>query len=135
MTSTTIHSTGVWPRDSSDRRSHKRFEDFGRTFALHAAAKAEPQSQGPKAPTAVPNGKPATPPAPTAKPAPTGYGVAPEHPLKGLKPDEDPLPRILELLDAKGKTAQFQAPAKPVRRDAVLVSRYVGSFILTPEVV
>jgi len=101
-----------------------------------APAKAEPQSQGPKAPTAVPNGKPATPPAPTAKPAPTGYGVAPEHPLKGLKPDEDPLPRILEFLEAKVKTAQFQAPAaKPARRDAVLVSRYLASFILNPEVV
>ena len=27
-----------------------------------------------------------------------GYGVTPDHPLKGLKPDEDPLPRILEIL-------------------------------------
>lgn len=32
-------------------------------------------------------------------------GVTPEHPLKGLRPEEDPLPRILEILEAKPKSA------------------------------
>ena len=31
--------------------------------------------------------------------------VTPEHPLKGLRPEEDPLPRILEILEAKPKSA------------------------------
>ena len=32
-------------------------------------------------------------------------GVTPDLALKGLKPDEDPLPKVLELLDAKSKKA------------------------------
>ena len=52
---------------------------------------------------------------PEAKQEPFGYGVAPDHVIKANKPDDhavkgsipedDPLPRILEILNAKPKTA------------------------------
>lgn len=48
-------------------------------------------------------------------------GVLPDHLFKNLKPDEDPLPRILDILEAKGKDARLKAvPAS--RREPVLVS-------------
>jgi len=34
----------------------------------------------------------------------TAPGVLPQHPLKGLKPDEDPLPKVLEILSAAPAT-------------------------------
>jgi carboxyl-terminal processing protease len=46
-------------------------------------------------------------------------GVIPDHLFKNLKPDEDPLPRILEILEGGSKAAQNSGP---VRRDPVLVS-------------
>ena len=59
-------------------------------------------SGGDKPETAKPAPAPAADPKTKAAPkAPLSYGVVPEHPLKGLKPDEDPLPRILELLEPK----------------------------------
>ena len=62
-----------------------------------AAAKPKvPESEGPKAPVADPVKVPAA-----------GYGVVPDHPLKGLKPDEDPLPKILEVLDGPAKHASL----------------------------
>lgn len=66
-----------------------------------------PVSEGPKAPAVEPAKVPAV-----------GYGVVPDHPLKGLKPDEDPLPKILEALDAPVKAASIaEAPAaKSIRR-------------------
>ena len=53
-----------------------------------------PASDGPKAPVVE-----------TAKAPPSGYGVMPDHPIKGLKPGEDPLPKILEVLDPPAKGA------------------------------
>jgi carboxyl-terminal processing protease len=63
------------------------------------AKKAEhkaPASDAPKVPEAA-----------TAKTPAAGYGVVPDHPLKGLKPGDDPLPKILEGLDAPAKAASL----------------------------
>lgn len=48
-------------------------------------------------------------------------GVTPDHVFKNLKPEEDPLPRILELLADRTKDAEFKIPRQN-RRDPVLVS-------------
>jgi len=48
-------------------------------------------------------------------------GVIPNHVFKNLKPEEDPIPRILEILDEKAKAAQLNIPRQN-RRDPVLVS-------------
>ena len=63
----------------------------GRKTAVKAKV---PESEGPKAPVAD-----------SVKVPAAGYGVVPDHPLKGLKHDEDPLPRILEGLDGPAKHA------------------------------
>ena len=55
-----------------------------------------PESQGPKAPVAD-----------SVKAPAAGYGVVPDHPLKGLKPEEDPLPRILDVLEPPAKHASL----------------------------
>jgi carboxyl-terminal processing protease len=62
-----------------------------------AAAPAKgPESAGPKAPVVDAVKVPAA-----------GYGVVPDHPLKGLKPEEDPLPKILEVLESGAKHASL----------------------------
>ena len=33
-------------------------------------------------------------------------GVAPDYSLRGLQPDEDPLPKVLDALEAKNKPAK-----------------------------
>ena len=50
-----------------------------------------------------------------------GPGVVPDHVFKNLKPEEDPLPRILEILADKSKGAELKAQ-RLNRRDPVLVS-------------
>ena len=56
-------------------------------------------------------------------------GVAPDHLFKNMKPEDDPLPRILDLLMGdKSKDAQLKAPG-PARREVVLVS---GRTALVP---
>jgi carboxyl-terminal processing protease len=72
-----------------------------------------PKTETPKAPVSV---GPKAPVVETVKAPATGFGVSPDHPLKGLKPGEDPLPRILEGLEAdakpaSGKTASLVPPA------------------------
>jgi len=74
-----------------------------------AAKPKAPESEVPKVPSAD------APKAPAA-----GYGVVPDHPLKGLKPGEDPLPRILEGLEAPARHAgleprAFGHPTQPDR--------------------
>ena len=56
-------------------------------------------------PTAPASEVPKAPVLDTVKTPAGGYGVAPDHPLKGLKPEEDPLPRILEALAPPVKKA------------------------------
>jgi C-terminal processing protease CtpA/Prc len=63
---------------------------------------AAPKTEAPKAPASV---GPKPPVVETVKVPATGYGVSPDHPLKGLKPGEDPLPRILEGLETDAKPA------------------------------
>jgi carboxyl-terminal processing protease len=47
-------------------------------------------------------------------------GVVPQHPLKGLKPGDDPLPKVLEILaKPPAETASKEAPATPPRLPAV----------------
>jgi carboxyl-terminal processing protease len=48
-------------------------------------------------------------------------GVVPDHVFKNLKPEEDPLPRILELLADRTKDAELKA-IRVNRRDPILVS-------------
>lgn len=48
-------------------------------------------------------------------------GVIPNHVFKNLKPEEDPIPRILDILEEKAKAAQLNIPRQN-RRDPVLVS-------------
>jgi carboxyl-terminal processing protease len=60
------------------------------------------------------------------KAASQNYGVAPEHPLKGLKPEEDPMARILDILDSKAPQTSKLLPALGVKEawlDLVLRSR------------
>ena len=74
------------------------------------AAKAKvPETDAPKIPNAD-----------TTKAPAGGYGVVPDHPLKGLKPEEDPLPRILESLEGPARHAGlapqgFGQPSQPDR--------------------
>ena len=46
-------------------------------------------------------------------------GVIPDHVFKNLKPDEDPLPRILAILEEKGKAAELQAAPARAREPRV----------------
>ncbi len=48
-------------------------------------------------------------------------GVVPDHIFKNMKPEEDPLPKILEILAQGPKAAKLQPPA-PARKAAVLMS-------------
>ena len=74
----------------------------GRKVAAKAPAKANvPESAAPKVPDAD-----------TVKVPAAGYGVVPDHPLKGLKAGEDPLPRILESLAGPARHAAL-APSGP----------------------
>ena len=75
---------------------------------------------------------------------PTGYGVAPDYVIKAAKPDasaaqgakpetkpeatpeEDPLPRILEILGTKAKAAAMAAPAQVLRTMAMSRSSLAG---------
>jgi carboxyl-terminal processing protease len=82
---------------------------------------------------ADPNAPPAT--ASAAPKPPSGYGMVPENPLKGLKPDEDPLPKILEVLEAKSKNAQLLPVPARTRRDPVLLSRLAEQLVPNPETV
>ncbi|HLO66922.1 MAG TPA: S41 family peptidase [Holophaga sp.] len=48
-------------------------------------------------------------------------GVTPDHPLKNLKPEDDPLPKILETLAQGPKAAKLEG-TRTTKRDNVLVS-------------
>ncbi len=59
-------------------------------------------------------------------------GVPADHIFKNLKPDEDPLPKILEILADKSKDALLKLP-RMNRRDPVLVSGLWRRIPVDPE--
>jgi len=48
-------------------------------------------------------------------------GLVPDHVFKNMKPEDDPLPKILEILADKAKAAELKAPG-PARRDGALTA-------------
>jgi hypothetical protein len=99
----------------------------GEKPAGRKAAASAPESDAPKAPGLD-----------TVKATPVGYGVVPDHPLKGLKPDEDPLPRILEALGSGPKTARLlqesSAVSHPYRVSGPAVADFPPCAALDREV-
>ena len=73
--------------------------------------KAAPELKAAPKPSAPASDVPKAPVLDTVKTPAGGYGVTPDHPLKGLKPEEDPLPRILEALAAPVKKVALLATA------------------------
>jgi len=92
---------------------NKRWLGAGGEFLGVGGEKPEAMKQKPKGPEA-PKGEEA--------PVTNQPGVLPDHLFKNLKPEEDPLPRILELLSDKASNAKLKAP-RSQRVDPVLVSR------------